>query len=30
MLAYGKADLAAWIYDATAERLPPAVRESLS
>jgi FkbM family methyltransferase len=28
-LAYGKADLAAWIHDAAAERLQPAVREAL-
>ena len=30
MLVYGKADLAAWIYDATAERLPAPVREGLA
>lgn len=29
-LAYGKADLAAWIHDACADRLPPAVREALA
>lgn len=29
-LAYGKADLAAWIFDASAARLNPAVRENLS
>lgn len=29
-LAYGKADLAAWIYDASTARLAPAVREVLS
>jgi len=29
-LAYGKADLAAWIYDASAARLAPPVREALA
>ena len=30
MLVHGKADLAAWIYDASAARLTPTVREALS
>ncbi len=30
MLAHGKADLAAWICDAAAERLPPATRDGLA
>ncbi len=30
MLAHGKADLAAWIYDAASERLSPPVREKLA
>ncbi len=30
LLAYGKADLAAWILDATAERLPAGVRDAIT